>query len=88
MFAYSMREKTNAHRQLHDDVPEPTKQRRLAEVIATFNPNPNLNPDLNPDLNPNPNPNLNPNPNPNPNPNRGAAAAARRARRHPCATPG
>ena len=32
MFAYSMREKTNAHRQLQDDVPEPTKQRRLAEV--------------------------------------------------------
>ena len=44
MFAYSMREKTNAHRQLHDDVPEPTKQRRLAEVIATFNPNPNPKP--------------------------------------------
>lgn len=37
MFAYSMREKTHAHRQLLDDVPEPTKQRRLAEVIATFN---------------------------------------------------
>ena len=37
MFAYSMREKTHAHRQLLDDVPEPTKQRRLAEVIAAFN---------------------------------------------------
>merc|ERR1719231_130454 len=32
-----MREKTHAHRHLSDDVPEPTKQRRLSEVIATFN---------------------------------------------------
>ena len=37
MFAYSLREKTHAHRALSDDVPEPTKQRRLREVIDTFN---------------------------------------------------
>jgi MiaB/RimO family radical SAM methylthiotransferase len=37
MFAYSMREKTNAHRKLQDDVPEQVKQRRLREVIDTFN---------------------------------------------------
>ena len=37
MFAYSMREKTHAHRSLSDDVDEPTKQRRLREVIALFN---------------------------------------------------
>jgi tRNA A37 methylthiotransferase MiaB len=29
MFAYSMREKTHAHRKLIDDVPEETKQSRL-----------------------------------------------------------
>jgi len=34
MFAYSMREKTAASRHLVDDVPEETKKRRLAEVIA------------------------------------------------------
>ena len=37
MFAYSLREKTHAHRKLVDDVPEPTKQRRLREVIDTYN---------------------------------------------------
>ena len=37
MFAYSMREKTHAHRRLVDDVPEDVKQRRLREVIDTFN---------------------------------------------------
>ena len=37
MFAYSMREKTHAHRSLSDDVDEPTKQRRLREVIELFN---------------------------------------------------
>jgi len=37
MFAYSLREKTHAHRRLLDDVPEPTKQRRLREVIDTYN---------------------------------------------------
>eukprot|EP00004_Rigifila_ramosa_P010247 TRINITY_DN2205_c0_g1_i13.p2 TRINITY_DN2205_c0_g1~~TRINITY_DN2205_c0_g1_i13.p2 ORF type:complete len:198 (+),score=40.21 TRINITY_DN2205_c0_g1_i13:431-1024(+) len=36
MFAYSLREKTHAHRTMSDDVPEGTKKRRLAEVIATF----------------------------------------------------
>ena len=36
MFAYSLREKTHAHRALSDDVPEPVKARRLREVIATF----------------------------------------------------
>ncbi|KAF3338149.1 CDK5RAP1-like protein [Carex littledalei] len=36
MFAYSMREKTHAHRNYTDDVPEEVKQRRLAELIATF----------------------------------------------------
>ena len=37
MFAYSMREKTHAHRRLSDDVPEEIKQRRLSEVIQAFN---------------------------------------------------
>ena len=52
MFAYSLREKTHAHRNFtydclflwkfsenssSDDVPADIKQRRLAEVIATFN---------------------------------------------------
>jgi len=36
MFAYSMREKTHAHRNYVDDVPEETKQRRLSELIETF----------------------------------------------------
>ena len=36
MFAYSMREKTNAHRTMEDDVPEAVKQRRLTEIIDTF----------------------------------------------------
>jgi tRNA A37 methylthiotransferase MiaB len=34
MFAYSMREKTAASRRFADDVPEATKKRRLAEIIA------------------------------------------------------
>jgi len=38
MFAYSMREKTHAHRSLQDDVPGAIKQRRLREVIDTFTP--------------------------------------------------
>ena len=37
MFAYSLREGTNAHRKLDDDVPEEVKQRRLREVIEVFN---------------------------------------------------
>jgi len=36
MFAYSLREKTSAHRNLKDDVPEEVKQRRLKEVIDLF----------------------------------------------------
>lgn len=36
MFAYSMREKTHAHRNYVDDVPEDVKQRRLAELIDAF----------------------------------------------------
>lgn len=36
MFAYSMREKTHAHRNYEDDVPEAIKQRRLTELIETF----------------------------------------------------
>ncbi|EYU31171.1 hypothetical protein ABFS82_08G239800 [Erythranthe guttata] len=36
MFAYSMREKTHAHRNYADDVPENVKQRRLTELIETF----------------------------------------------------
>lgn len=36
MFAYSMREKTHAHRNYEDDVPEGVKQRRLTELIETF----------------------------------------------------
>ncbi|KAK1288096.1 CDK5RAP1-like protein [Acorus calamus] len=36
MFAYSMREKTHAHRNFVDDVPENVKQRRLAELIEAF----------------------------------------------------
>ncbi|KAL2348572.1 hypothetical protein Fmac_002572 [Flemingia macrophylla] len=36
MFAYSMREKTHAHRNYVDDVPEEIKQRRLAELIEAF----------------------------------------------------
>jgi tRNA-N(6)-(isopentenyl)adenosine-37 thiotransferase enzyme MiaB len=36
MFAYSMREKTHAHRQMVDDVPQEVKLARLNEVITTF----------------------------------------------------
>lgn len=36
MFAYSMREKTHAHRNYVDDVPDSVKQRRLTELIETF----------------------------------------------------
>jgi MiaB/RimO family radical SAM methylthiotransferase len=36
MFAYSLREKTHAHRTYKDDVPEEVKQRRLNEIIETF----------------------------------------------------
>ncbi|XP_042448556.1 CDK5RAP1-like protein [Zingiber officinale] len=36
MFAYSMREKTHAHRNYVDDVPDSVKQRRLSELIDAF----------------------------------------------------
>lgn len=36
LFAYSMREKTHAHRNYTDDVPEEVKQRRLTELIEAF----------------------------------------------------
>ncbi|XP_062712997.1 CDK5RAP1-like protein [Aedes albopictus] len=36
LFAYSMREKTTAHRRYQDDVPEETKQQRLRQMIAAF----------------------------------------------------
>ncbi|RKP37107.1 hypothetical protein BJ085DRAFT_1105, partial [Dimargaris cristalligena] len=36
MFAYSMREKTHAHRRYTDDVPEADKARRLTEIIDIF----------------------------------------------------
>jgi MiaB/RimO family radical SAM methylthiotransferase len=36
MFAYSMREKTHAHRKFEDDVPQPDKDRRLREIMDTF----------------------------------------------------
>ncbi|KAJ4966098.1 hypothetical protein NE237_017947 [Protea cynaroides] len=36
MFAYSMREKTHAHRNYVDDVANDIKQRRLTELIETF----------------------------------------------------
>ncbi|CAD7700704.1 unnamed protein product [Ostreobium quekettii] len=36
MFAYSQRDKTHAARHLEDDVPQPVKARRLAEVIQVF----------------------------------------------------
>ncbi|CAK9786194.1 hypothetical protein CC85DRAFT_283701 [Cutaneotrichosporon oleaginosum] len=36
MFAYSMREKTHAHRKYQDDVSQPDKDRRLREIMDTF----------------------------------------------------
>lgn len=36
MFAYSMREKTHAHRRYMDDVLEEDKARRLQEIVTTF----------------------------------------------------
>lgn len=36
MFAYSMRDKTLAHRIMQDNVPEDVKQRRLREIIDVF----------------------------------------------------
>ncbi|XP_053678909.1 CDK5RAP1-like protein [Anopheles nili] len=36
LFAYSMREKTSAHRRFNDDVPEEIKQERLRQMISAF----------------------------------------------------
>ncbi|KAJ2355554.1 hypothetical protein GGF43_002619 [Coemansia sp. RSA 2618] len=36
MFAYSMRERTHAHRKFQDDVPQDVKTRRLQEIIEAF----------------------------------------------------
>jgi len=36
LFAYSLRQKTHAHRALQDNVPAPIKQERLQELIDTF----------------------------------------------------
>jgi len=36
LFAFSMRERTHAHRRLQDDVPEDVKQQRLVRMIDTF----------------------------------------------------
>lgn len=36
LFAYSMREKTHAHRKMQDNVPENVKQERLVTMIDTF----------------------------------------------------
>ncbi|KAG1142308.1 hypothetical protein G6F37_008255 [Rhizopus arrhizus] len=36
MFAYSMREKTHAHRKYVDDVEETIKSKRLQEIVSTF----------------------------------------------------
>ena len=36
MFAYSMREKTHAHRRMKDNVPEDVKKRRLVQLIDLF----------------------------------------------------
>ncbi|KAJ2452977.1 hypothetical protein EV183_002562 [Coemansia sp. RSA 2336] len=36
MFAYSMRERTHAHRKFQDDVPSAVKTRRLQEIIEAF----------------------------------------------------
>lgn len=36
LFAYSMRERTHAHRRMQDNVPEPVKKERLQRMIETF----------------------------------------------------
>ena len=36
LFAYSMREKTHAHRRMVDNVPEEVKQARLVKMIELF----------------------------------------------------
>jgi len=39
LFAYSMREKTHAHRRMQDNVPENVKKERLTLMIDTFKKN-------------------------------------------------
>ena len=39
LFAYSMREKTHAHRKMQDNVPEPVKKARLIHLIDVFKKN-------------------------------------------------
>ena len=39
LFAYSMREKTHAHRRMQDNVPEPVKKERLIKMIEVFKKN-------------------------------------------------
>ncbi len=39
MFAYSMREKTHAHRRMQDNVPEDVKKERLIRMIEVFKKN-------------------------------------------------
>jgi tRNA A37 methylthiotransferase MiaB len=39
LFAYSLREKTHAHRRMNDDVPEDVKQERLRAMIEVFKKN-------------------------------------------------
>lgn len=36
LFAYSMRERTHAHRRMQDDVPDEVKQARLVQMIDVF----------------------------------------------------
>ena len=36
LFAYSMREKTHAHRRMKDNVPEDVKKERLIRMIEVF----------------------------------------------------
>lgn len=36
LFAYSMRERTHAHRRMQDNVPEDVKKARLIRMIDTF----------------------------------------------------
>ena len=39
LFAYSMREKTHAHRRMKDNVPEDVKKERLIRMIEIFKKN-------------------------------------------------
>jgi tRNA A37 methylthiotransferase MiaB len=39
LFAYSMREKTHAHRRMKDNIPEDVKKERLNKMIEVFKAN-------------------------------------------------